>query len=141
MTTKKRLGAGLFRTDKNNNPAAFTTDIAAQAGLRLGIDYVQGDPFLAGSLKGHKTKLLGLKIGHTYYTAKLLGDPVAITIRVIDKIGYKTRVGGNRWTYITMPKFVWNLLTPNEKRDVVGYHYQYEGGTAMRGLFPNYGQL
>jgi len=23
---------------------------------------------------------------------------------------------------------------------VIGFHYQHEGGTAMRGLFPNYGK-
>jgi len=116
----------MFRTDANNNPAAFTTAIAEQAGLVEGTDFVDGDPFPQPS---------------TLVTAKLLGDPVAITIRVIDKVGYKARTGANRWTYISMPKFVWNALPPDKKRDVVGYHYQYEGGTAMRDLFPNYGQF
>jgi len=113
------------RTDNNNNPAAFTTDIAKQAGLVLGTDYVAGDPFPAPS---------------TLVTAKLLGDPVAITIRVIDAIGYRTKAGVPRWTYICLPKFVWKSLTPAQRLDVIGYHYQNEGGTAMRGLFPNYGQ-
>lgn len=115
----------MSRADANNNPAAFTTAIASEAGLVFSTDYVQGDPFTVG--------------GATYYTAKLLGDPVAITIRVIDAIGYKTKAGVERWTYISIPKFVWNSLTSDEKRDVIGYHYQYEGGIALRGLFPSYG--
>ena len=114
-----------MRTDNNNNPAAFTVDIAKQAGLVLGTDYVAGDPFPAPS---------------TLVTAKLLGDPVAITIRVIDAIGYRTKAGVPRWTYICLPKFIWKSLTAAQRLDVIGYHYQNEGGTTMRGLFPNYGQ-
>lgn len=114
-----------FRTDRNNNPAAFITDIARQAGLRQGIDFVDGDPFPPPS---------------NLITAKLLGDPVALTIQVIDSIGYFTKAGTPRWAYISMPRFVWQSLSPDQKRDVVGYHYEREGGTAMRGLFPNYGK-
>lgn len=114
-----------MRTDKNNNPAAFTTEIARQAGLEFGTDYVAGDVFPPPS---------------TLITARLLGDPVAITIRVIDAIGYYTKSGMRRWDYIAIPHFVWAALTPDQKRDVIGFHYQHEGGTAMRGLFPNYGK-
>lgn len=114
-----------MRTDDNRNPAAFTTDIARQAGLQLGVDYVDGSPFPSPS---------------TLVTAKLLGDPVAITIRVIDSIGYFTRNGQPRWVYIALPRFVWQSLTDDQKRDVIGFHYQHEGGSAMRSLFPNYGQ-
>ena len=119
-----------MRTDENNNPAAFTTDIAQQAGLHLGVDYEQGAQFAVRMPDGHQV---------FYYTAKILGDPIAITIRVIDAIGYYTRAGSPRWTYIALPKFVWDSLSADEKRDVIGFHYQHEGGTAMRGLFPNYG--
>ncbi len=114
-----------MRTDANNNPAAFTTDIAKQAGLVLNVDYCAGDPFPTPS---------------TLVTAKLLGNPVDITIRVIDAIGYFTHAGAPRWIYIALPKFIWNSLTNDQKRDVIGFHYQHEGGTDMRGLFPNYGQ-
>jgi len=113
------------RTDANRNPAAFTTDIAKQAGLVLGMDYEAGDPFPAPS---------------TLVTARILGDPVAVTIRVIDRIGYFTQLGKPRWDYIALPRFVWMGLSADEKRDVIGYHYKREGGTDMRGLFPNYGQ-
>ena len=114
-----------MRTDLNNNPAAFTVAIARQAGLVLGVDYVPGTRFPLPSF---------------LVTAKLLGDPVATTIRVISAVGYFTQAGKPRWTYIALPKFVWTALTPDQKRDVVGYHYKREGGVAMRGLFPHYGE-
>lgn len=117
----------MFRTDANNNPAAFTTDIAKQAGLKLGIDYEEGDPFPSPST----SKLI---------TARLLGDPVAITIRVIDVIGYYTQAGNPRWIYIALPKYLWRSMTLDQKRDIIGFHYMHEGGTEMRKLFPNYGQ-
>lgn len=110
----------MMRTDANNNPAAFTVDIAKQAGLLLGVDYVAGTPFPAPS------KLV---------TARLLGNPVETTIRVIDKIGYYTVAGVPRWTYIAIPKFIWDALSRDQKRAVVGFHYKNEGGTAMKGLF------
>lgn len=112
-----------FRTDRNNNPAAFTVDLARQAGLVLNVDYAVGDNFPAPS---------------TLATAKLLGDPVAITIRLIDAVGYYTKTGQPRWTYIAIPGFVWAALTADEKRDVIGFHYQHEGGEALRHLFPNW---
>ena len=59
-----------MRTDRHNNPAAFTTDIAKQAGLKEGVDYTVGDKFPDSNLA----------------TARLIGDPVAKTIKVIDKI-------------------------------------------------------
>ncbi len=115
----------MFRTDENNNPAAFTTDIAVQAGLVLNVDYVVGTQFPAPS---------------TLHTAKLLGDPIAVTVKVIDKIGYYTHAGARRWEYIALPHFVWSALTPDQKRDVIGFHYQHEAGVTMRHLFPNYGK-
>lgn len=116
-----------MRTDSNNNPSAFTADIAAEAGLKLGTDYTQGDPFTAA--------------GHIYHTARLIGDPIALTIRVIDTISFCTHAGVIRWTYIAMPFFIWLGLTAPQKRDVIGWMYQREGGITMRPLFPNYGKL
>jgi hypothetical protein len=100
-------------------------DIARQAGLVLNREYVPGELFPSPS---------------TLVTAKLLGDPIALTIKAIDSIGYYTKSGGLRWIYIAIPKFIWNALSPDQKRDVIGFHYQHEGGTTMRHLFPNYGQ-
>jgi hypothetical protein len=119
------------RTDRNNNPTAFTVDVAKEAGLVLGTDYEVGDPFLA--------------LGRTFYTAKLLGDPVALTIRVIDAIGFRTKTNLQRWSYISIPKFLWDNLPPlldsvgnPSKRDVIGAMYKAETGVTMRPLFPNY---
>ncbi len=113
----------MTRADRNNNPAAITTDIAHQAGLILGTDYMLGDPFPVPS------KL---------YTARLIGNPIELTIKVIDAIGYYTHLGFPRWAYICMPKFIWDSLSPDQKLDVVGFHYRHEGGDQMQNLFPNY---
>jgi hypothetical protein len=110
-----------FRTDRNNNPAAFTVDIAAQGGLTLGIDYEQGDPFFVG--------------GKQFFTARLLGDPVALTIRVIDKIGFYTHTLAPRWAYIGIPAFIWAKLSGLDKRAVIDFMYEQEGGEAMKLLF------
>jgi hypothetical protein len=112
------------RTDANNNPTAFTTDLARQAGLGLGTDYEPGSPFPTGDL----------------ITARILGDPVGVTIRLIDAVGFFTSHGAQRWTYIGLPRFVWKWLSLDQKRDVIGFMYQHEGGTTMRHLFPNYGK-
>jgi hypothetical protein len=113
-----------LRTDEHNNPTAFTVNIAKQAKLREGIDYEQGNVFPDRP---------------TFATARLLGDPILQTIKVIDALGFYTQAGIKRWDYIGMPKFIWLSLAAAEKRDVVGFMYQKEGGTLMRHLFPNYG--
>ncbi len=113
-----------MRTDANNNPTAFTTDLAHQAGLILGKDYNIGDPF-DGSL---------------FHTAKLLDDPIILTIRLINAVGFYTQHGEQRWTYIGLPKFIWKALSSDQQRDIIGFMYRHEGGTAMRHLFPNYSQ-
>ena len=110
-----------MRTDRNRNPAAFTVAMARQAGLKPGVDYEVGDPFQVD--------------GATLYTAKLLGDPVALTIQVIDRLGFYTQHGGQRWTYIAMPPFVWDSLAGEVKRRIVGWMYGREGGSEMKGLF------
>lgn len=116
------MPASKYRTDRHSNPVAFTTEVAAQA-LKLGVDYVAGDPFKVGN--------------KTYYTAKLLGDPVKLTIQLIDKIGFRTKngKGDQRWIHTVMPKFVWDYLSTEIKRGVIGSMYHHEGGTAMKDLF------
>lgn len=116
-----------MRTDDNNNPTAFTTAIAEQAGLELGTEYETGTVFLAA--------------GIGYHTAKLIGDPIALTIKVIDKIGFKNLQGRPRWVYVNFFHFVWLSFTYEQKLDTIGAMYQNEGGTAMRHLFPNYGKV
>jgi hypothetical protein len=111
----------MFRTDENLNPTAFTSDVAKEAGLVLGTDYTIGTPFEVGAV--------------TYWTAKLLGDPIAITIRVINTLGFVTASGALRWTYIMIQHGLWTRLTVKQKTTVIGIMYELEGGTAMAGLF------
>ena len=105
------------RIVNNNNPTAFTTDVAQQMGLTEGIDYVQGDGFTDAN-------------GKTLYTAKLLGDPIETTIRGIDQAGLYTGSGTPRWSYIDkIPEAKnWASLTHDQKVDVVKQMYKYEGG-------------
>lgn len=110
-----------FRTDAHNNPTAFTTDIAKEAGLEIGVDYTQGDPFSSG--------------GHTYYTARLIGDPLFLTIRVISRIGFRNSNGAGRWTYINIPFFLWNNCDTEMKIRIIHDMYKYEGGISMMHLF------
>lgn len=125
----------MFRTDSHNNPTAFTTDVAREAGLTLGVDYEQGDPFTVDNPGGAKPI--------TLHTARILGDAVAVTIRVIDKIGFYTRNGQPRWNYIAIPKVIWDSLDGADglpgrdavKSSVIGGMYQREGGTKMLKLF------
>lgn len=115
-----------MRTDRNNNPTAFTTDVAKTAGLREGKDFTQGDPFTVPGAKGPIT----------LYTAKLIGDPVALTIKAIDHAGFYTQQGAERWSYIAIPGWLWDQQTQAIKTRIIGFMYQREGGTEMRHLFP-----
>ena len=115
-----------MRTDRNNNPTAFTTDVAKAAGLILGTDYAQGDPFTVPTAKGPMT----------LYTAKLLGDPVELTIKAIDHAGFYTHAGAVRWTYMAMPTWLWQQQTRATKVRIIGEMYGHEGGTELRHLFP-----
>ena len=108
-----------MRTDRSNNPTAFTTDIARIAGLKEGTDYTKGDSFGGGK----------------YHTAKLIGDPVQKTIAVIDKIGFYTQGGKQRWTHTAMPQSQWNSLNYNQKKQVIKQMYQKEGNQGSLNQF------
>jgi hypothetical protein len=116
----------LYRTDENRNPTAFTTALAEEAGLVKGVDYEDGTPFPAPA---------------TLKTAKILGDPIEVTCRLLDRVGFFTESGGLRWLYIGLPQYLWDHLSLSEAIDIIGWMYEHEGGTAMRDLFPNYGKL
>jgi hypothetical protein len=115
-----------MRTDKHNNPTAFTVDVARTAGLAIGIDYAIGDPFTVPGPHGPIT----------LYTARLLKDPIETTIRVIDTVGFYTHYGSVRWVYMAMPTWLWLQQTRAIKTRIIGEMYQHEGGTAMKNLFP-----
>ena len=105
-----------MRTDRNMNPTAFTTDIAKQAGLVEWVDYVKGDKFPWSS---------------NLYTAKLIGDPIETSIRVIDSIWFKTKWGQNRWTYtdkLWLNNDTWAKMSPTDKATAIKKMYQQEWG-------------
>lgn len=104
-----------MRTDRHNNPTAMTTDVAKTGGLVEGVDYTVGDPFTSG--------------GKTYYTARLIGDPMEKTIKAIDNMGFYTQGGAQRWDYIGMSKSQWDSLNDSQKREVIVGMYQREGGS------------
>lgn len=110
-----------FRTDRHNNPTAFTTDIAKEGGLVEGTDYSVGESFDVGN--------------STFYTARLLHDPVELTVQVIDKIGFWNRFNQPRWIYVRMPSWVWSTFTFRQKKDFIAYMYRNEGGTELKNLF------
>lgn len=127
------------RADRHNNPTAMTTDVAKLGGLVEGTDYVQGDPF---------TWTDSALQPHTSYTARLLGDPVALTVRVIDRVGFLTQSRGERWAYDSqiseviwsylskesresLMRQMWRSLLYGEKVRVVAEMYRREGGTEL----------
>ncbi len=109
-------GSNGMRTDRHNNPTAFTSDIAKQAGLVEGVDYTVGDPFPNNP---------------NLFTARLIGDPIEQTIKVIDRIGFKTQAGKDRGTYLNkIPEHQnWSNLNDDQKKDVIKKMYQIEGGS------------
>ncbi len=112
----------LARTDRHNNPTAMTTAVAHAGGLVEGVDYTRGDSFQAGDL--------------TLYTARLVGDPIEKTIRVIDTATFFTSTGHQRWTYIDMKQTLWTLFNQEQKKRVIFWMYKFnEGGTEMLHLF------
>lgn len=110
-----------MRTDNNNNPTAFTVDLAKEAGLVYGVDYDAGDVFPAPS------KLV---------TARLIGNPITVTLKLIDKVGFYTSHGQIRWIYIGMPKWMWDKAPLADKIEIIRFMYKHEGGTELNHFFP-----
>jgi len=110
-----------YRTDRNNNPTAMTTDAAKTLGLIEGIDYVIGDKFPGNS---------------NLMTAKLLGDPISTTIKALDmaakdvsKRAFYSQNGNQRWTYTAISDEEWLAKTPEQKKEFIKEMYQKEGGS------------
>ncbi len=114
---------GAMRTDRHNNPTAFTVDVAKTAGLVEGRDYEAGDPF------PNNPRLR---------TAKIIGDPVKQTIKVIDRIGFYTQSGQPRWTHTAISNDQWQRMTTSQKAQVIKEMYKKEGGTALQNIFKTY---
>jgi hypothetical protein len=114
----RRRGVSGFRTDRHNNPTAMTTDLAEEAGLVQGEDYIRGDAFRGPD-------------GKTYHTARFLGDPIETSIRAMDQVGLYTQAGRGRWVYLhKIPAAKkWTRLSYEQKAAVVLSMYRMEGGS------------
>lgn len=117
---ESKFGTGQ-RGDRHNNPLAFTTDVAKQAGLTPGIDYEVGDKFTGTD-------------GKLYNTAKIIGDPVSATMKVIDKVGFYTSDGRRRWKHTAMTKNKWDSLPYERKVQVIQEMERQEGGSLLNSM-------
>lgn len=106
--------SGGWRTDRNNNPTAFTVDVARQGGLVEGKDFYV-DP----------------KLQNGFPTATIIGDPIEKTIKVIDNIGFYTNSGSPRWTHTAISKSEWDSKNLDQKKEFIAMMYQREGGTGI----------
>lgn len=120
-----------MRTERNNNPTAMTTDVAKMLWWELGVDYEIWDSFTTASWQ-------------TLYTAKLIGDPIETTIRLIDRWianGIDPFYRANwqwRWSYISkiwVTKDKWLKMTDAEKADVIAQMLKHEWGSMENMLY------
>lgn len=101
-----------MRTERNNNPTAMTTDVAKSLWWVEWVDYVQWDSFQTGDWR-------------TLYTAKLIGDPIETTIKLLDNAAntwrwaFYTKWWAKRWTHTGMSDAERLKLSPEEKKNVV----------------------
>lgn len=114
-------GIAKMRTERNNNPTAMITDVAKSLWWVEGVDYVVWD-----SWKNNEWK--------TYYTAKLLWDPIDTTIKLLDnaaktwKWAFYTAGWKQRWTHTAMTDDAWLKLSNDQKKQVVLNMLQREWG-------------
>lgn len=115
---------GGMRTDRHNNPTAmiWTPNVEAQF-KQMGYDVKKGDSFKGGD-------------GSTYYTLDMNGvsDPIEATISYIDKNGFFTQSGNQRWSHTAISQNEWSSLSNEDKRNVVNQMYQKEGGSGVLGV-------
>ena len=120
-----------MRTERNNNPTAMSTDVAKMLWGVLGVDYEIWDSWTSADWR-------------VYYTAKLIGDPIETTIRLIDRWiangidpFYRANWQG-RWSYISkigITKAKWQQMSPAEKAEIIKKMLQYEGGSMENMLY------
>ncbi len=112
------------RAERNNNPTAMTTDMAKMLWWVLWQDYEIWDEFIWWD-------------GKTYYTAKLIWDPIETTIRLIDRWianwidPFYRKNWQPRWSYIWtlwLSKSIWNKLNNEQKRTMVYKMLKHEWG-------------
>lgn len=130
-TTSNGTWKATMRTERNNNPTAMTTDVAKMLWWELGVDYEIWDAFTTAD-------------GKTLYTAKLIGDPIETTIRLIDRWianGIDPFYRANwqpRWSYISkiwVTKDKWLNMSSSEKADVIAQMLKHEWGSMENMLY------
>lgn len=106
-----KVGWWTMRTERNNNPTAMITDYAKQLWWVEWVDYVRWDSYVWEDWR-------------TYYTAKLIWDPIETTIRLLDRWA-TNNVKKNiftAWTYFNqlwMTNDKWLSLTRQEKENFI----------------------
>lgn len=106
-----KVGWWTMRSERNNNPTAMITDYAKQLWWVEWVDYERWDSFI-------------WKDWRTYYTAKLIWDPIETTIRLLDRWA-TNNVKKNiftAWTYFNqlwMTNDKWLSLTRQEKENFI----------------------
>jgi len=107
-----------MRTERNNNPTAMITAYAKQLWWIEWVDYEVWDSWTNDKWQ-------------TYYTAKLIGDPIEKTIELLDR-WVANNVKQNvftAWTYrkdLWMNNEKWSKLSHEEKQNVVLKMLQHE---------------
>jgi hypothetical protein len=139
-----------YRTERHNNPTAFTTDLAKQAGLVEGVDYEIGDAFYdVGDKLGLSTMEEAIaekrKTGEEikkYNTARIKKDDwFEVTKKLIDKVGFYDQNGGPRWSYIDKlfsggnANTIWNESDDEGKLKILKKMYGKETPSKYGGLF------
>ena len=110
-----------MRTERNNNPTAMTSDVARSLWWVEGVDYEVWDSWTNSK-------------GQTYYTARLIGDPIQKTIELLDRAAeswrwaFYTKAGWQRWTYTAMSDAQWLALDYDEKVNKVLDMLKHEWG-------------
>ncbi len=115
-------GLWTMRTERNNNPTAMITAYAKQLWGVEWVDYVQWDSFTSTDENW---------VTHTYYTAKLIGDPMDKTIELIDRWvanNAKQNVF-SAWSYakdLWMTNEKWKNMSREEKEALILKMLQHE---------------
>jgi len=115
-------GLWTMRTERNNNPTAMITAYAKQLWGIEWVDYVQWDSFTSTDENW---------VTHTYYTAKLIGDPIDKTIELIDRWvanNAKQNVF-SAWSYakdLWMTNEKWKNMDREEKEALILKMLQHE---------------
>ena len=112
-------GVGKMRTERNNNPTAMITAKAKQLWWVLWVDYEIWDSFTGSDWR-------------TYYTARLIWDPIETTIRLLDR--WLEKWLSNIFSGRTYASKLWlnnevrRNATPEEKKEIVYKMLAEEGG-------------